>query len=298
MTNRRPRQPCPRAACRSRKVLDLAQPVRRHVVESLRVLPERVADGHAEHLEIVAVLVAHPQPAHRSRPDVTAGECRLFGRRHCVGVITIVGARLLHVAVVKVVEDGARQDAVEADDAATSRRTRTCCGCPPVSRRRRLSRSGTRAAGRPRGESKLRPVDIEHAVNALRTVRRFAARRSRRLIWRRSCRPVVTPDRPRTCNVGIHSVRPRSRTADGAVSGWRLRRSSRGRGRRRGPRDARPARAGCATVDHLGHRPRRSEHDARRLVARRGFCPGDRLRPAAVSCHPGLPGQPPLPSTS
>ena len=104
----------------------------------------RVADRDAQDLEVEALLVAHLEPADRPGPDVAAGERRLVDDQQGVGVVAVVGARALDEAVVEVVEDGRRQDAVEPEDAASPRRTRTCCATRAGSRRRSRRRRGTR----------------------------------------------------------------------------------------------------------------------------------------------------------
>ena len=98
------------------EVLDLDQPVGTDLVETLDVLLVGVADGDAQDLEVEALLVAHLQAADGPRPDVAAGEGRLVDDQQRVGVIAVTRARALDEAVVEVVEDSAREDAVEPED--------------------------------------------------------------------------------------------------------------------------------------------------------------------------------------
>ena len=125
------------------EVLDLDQAVRPDLVEPLDVLLVGIADGDAQDLEVEALLVAHLEPADRARPDVAAGEGRLVDDQQGVGVVAVAGARALDEAVVEVVVDGARQDAVEPEDAASPRRTRTCCATRAGSRPRSRRPPGT-----------------------------------------------------------------------------------------------------------------------------------------------------------
>ena len=76
-----------------------------------------VAEGDAQDLEVEALLVAHLEAADRARPDVAAGERGLVDDQQGVGVVAVAGAGALDEAVVEVVEDGAAQDPVEAEDA-------------------------------------------------------------------------------------------------------------------------------------------------------------------------------------
>ena len=68
---------------------------------------------------------------------------RLFDDDERVEMVAVVGVRVGDVAVVRRVVDGGVQRAVEAQHAARSRRTRTCCGC------RAGSRPGLRSWFRP-----------------------------------------------------------------------------------------------------------------------------------------------------
>src|SRR5262249_27112916 len=96
------------------EVLDLDQPVRPDLVEALDVLLVRVADGHAQHLEVETLLVAHLEAADRARPDVAAGERGLVDHEQGVGVVSVAGPRALDEAVVEVVEHRRGQHAVQA----------------------------------------------------------------------------------------------------------------------------------------------------------------------------------------
>ena len=129
--SRGPRRSCPRAPCTSRRTAR-SRPAGagRTCSRPLDVLLMGVADRHAQHLEVEALLVVHLEPADRAGPDVAAGEGRLVDDQQGVGVVAIAGAGALDEAVVEVVVDGARQHAVEPEDAASPRRTRTCCGLP------------------------------------------------------------------------------------------------------------------------------------------------------------------------
>ena len=102
---------------RLEEVLDLDQSMRPDLVETLDVLLVGIADGDAQDLEVEALLVVHLEAADRAGPDVAAGEGRLVDDQEGVGVVAVAGARALDEAVVEVVEDGARQDAVEPEDA-------------------------------------------------------------------------------------------------------------------------------------------------------------------------------------
>ena len=99
------------------EVLDLDEPVRPDLLEPLDVLLVGVAEGDAQDLEVEALLVAHLEAADRARPDVAAGEGRLVDDQEGVGVVAVAGARALDEAVVEVVEDRAREHAIEPVDA-------------------------------------------------------------------------------------------------------------------------------------------------------------------------------------
>jgi hypothetical protein len=91
--------------------------MRADLLKSLDVRLVRIGEGDAQGLEVEPLLVAHLEPADRPRPDVAAGEGRLVDDEECVRVVAVVGARPLDETVVEVVEDGGREDPVEAEDA-------------------------------------------------------------------------------------------------------------------------------------------------------------------------------------
>src|SRR4029079_15397872 len=98
------------------ELLDLDEAVRSDLVELLDVLLMRIAERDAEHLEVVALLVAHLETADGPRPDVAAREGGLVDHQQGVRVVAVTGARFLDEAVIEVVEDRAAQDPIEPVD--------------------------------------------------------------------------------------------------------------------------------------------------------------------------------------
>src|SRR5829696_1870691 len=88
------------------EVLDLHESMRTDLLEALDVLLVRVADRHAQRLEVEAFLVPHLEASDRPGPDVTARERGLVDDEEGVGVVPIVGPGALDEAVVEVVEHG------------------------------------------------------------------------------------------------------------------------------------------------------------------------------------------------
>jgi nitroreductase len=160
---------------RGEEVLDLSKAMWRDLVETLGVLPEWIGDGDAEHLEVVTLVVAHAKAADRPRPHAAAGERGLGQQDHCVGVVAVVGAGLLHVAVLEVVVNGGGQDAIEAQDArALVELVFVAAALWDLNHDLEDVREGTRCAVRHDAESRLRTMDIERAVGRLRVVRHFS----------------------------------------------------------------------------------------------------------------------------
>jgi len=89
----------------------------RHLRNVLDRTEDEVVLQHGEHLVVRFVAVDHAQPADRAGPDPAAGERRLVNEQQRVGVVAVARARVGDEAVVEVVVDGRRQDAVEAEDA-------------------------------------------------------------------------------------------------------------------------------------------------------------------------------------
>ena len=87
------------------------------LLEPLDVRLVRVPQRDAQDLEVEALLVAHLQAADRARPDMAAGERGLVDDQQRVGVVPVAGPRALDEAVVEVVEDRRRQDAIEPEHA-------------------------------------------------------------------------------------------------------------------------------------------------------------------------------------
>ena len=87
-------------------MLDLAQLVRRHLAQGVHVVVRGVRERDAQDLEVEALLVPHPEHAHRAGPDVAAGERRLVDEQHGVRVVAVIGAGPLDEPVVEVVVDG------------------------------------------------------------------------------------------------------------------------------------------------------------------------------------------------
>src|SRR6266496_3546661 len=77
----------------------------------------RVPSGHAEHLVIAAVLIAHPVHADGSAEDHAAGERGLLQQHEGVQRITVVGERSLDEAVVGRVPGRREQHAIQPDAA-------------------------------------------------------------------------------------------------------------------------------------------------------------------------------------
>src|SRR3989337_623288 len=77
----------------------------------------RITDRDAQDLEVEALFVAHLEPTDRSRPDVAAGERGLVDDQEGVGVVAVARTSSLDEPVIEVVEDRARQHAIEAIDA-------------------------------------------------------------------------------------------------------------------------------------------------------------------------------------
>jgi hypothetical protein len=102
---------------RLEEVLDLDEAVRSHLVELLDMQLVRVALGDAQDLEVLTLVVAHLEDADRAGPDVAAGERRLVDHEERVGVVAVVRAGALDEAVVEVVEDRAREDPIQPEDA-------------------------------------------------------------------------------------------------------------------------------------------------------------------------------------
>jgi len=99
------------------EVLDLDEAMGPNLVEPLDVRLVRIADGDAQHLEVLAVLIAHLETADRAGPDPTAGERRLVDQQERVGVVAVTTPGVVDEAVVEVVMDGRREDPVEPEDA-------------------------------------------------------------------------------------------------------------------------------------------------------------------------------------
>ena len=88
--------------------LDLDQAVRRDVDQRLHVRVQWIAHGDAQHLEVVAVLVAHREPADRPRPHPAPGERGLGDQQQHVAVVAVIRPRPLGEAIVEVVVDSRR----------------------------------------------------------------------------------------------------------------------------------------------------------------------------------------------
>src|SRR5215207_1233980 len=101
---------------RVEEVLDLDEAVGAHLLQPVDVLLVRVADRHAQRLEVEPLLVPHLQAADRARPDMTAGERRLVDDQERVRVVAVVGTGPLDEPVVEVVEDRRGEDPVEPVD--------------------------------------------------------------------------------------------------------------------------------------------------------------------------------------
>ncbi len=86
------------------------------LVEVHHMLLVRIAEGNAQDLEIEAFFVAHLEPTDRSGPDVAAGERGLVDQEQDVGRIAVARQGVDREAVVEVVIDGRRQDAIESED--------------------------------------------------------------------------------------------------------------------------------------------------------------------------------------
>ena len=99
--------------------------------------------GDAQDLEVEALLVAHLEAADRAGPDVAAGEGRLVDDQQGVGVVAVAGAGALDEAVVEVVVDGARQHAIEPEDAGLLVVLVLVAATRAGSRRRSRRRPGT-----------------------------------------------------------------------------------------------------------------------------------------------------------
>ncbi len=76
-----------------------------------------IALGNAQDLEVLTLVIAHLEHADGTRPDVATGEGRLVDDEQRVGVVTVVGAGVVHEPVVEVVENGGREHAIEPEDA-------------------------------------------------------------------------------------------------------------------------------------------------------------------------------------
>src|SRR4051794_32326598 len=98
-------------------MLDLDESVRPNLVEAFDVRLMRIGNRHAQHLEVLSLVVAHLQPADRPGPDATTREGRLVDQEEGVRVIAVTAPGLAHEAVVEVVVNRGSEDAIETKDA-------------------------------------------------------------------------------------------------------------------------------------------------------------------------------------
>jgi hypothetical protein len=98
-------------------VLDLHEPMRPDLLETLDMLLVRIGHGHAQDLEVEPLVVAHLQPADRPSPDAAAWERRLVDQEQSVRVVAVTGPGTLDEPVVEVVVNGRSQNAIQAEDA-------------------------------------------------------------------------------------------------------------------------------------------------------------------------------------
>ena len=134
-TSRRPRPPCPRAACRSRRSARsrcAAGPAGRRGCS--HEAPVRVLVRDAEDLVVLALVVAHAEHGDRLDRDHAAGERRLGHADHRVQRVAVLAQRVLDEAVVRRIDDRGEQEAVELDRRRARRPTRTCSASPSGSR--------------------------------------------------------------------------------------------------------------------------------------------------------------------